>query len=228
MSWIEELINVYNELGGSARYKEVYELIVRRGNVNLTREWKASVRKTVEDHSSDSENFKSLDIFKKIGKGHWGLRDQEDIQNHINQTSENRTPTKMLEELYIGQNDYNDIEETTRKLREINQINRNKRIVNILKLHYDYKCQICNTHLDLHSQEKYIEVHHLKPLGAPHNGPDIIENMIVVCPNCHVLLDYKSIQISLESIKIKEPHIIDLQYLIYQNSILKSNYNPKS
>jgi len=32
-------------------------------------------------------------------------------------------------------------------------------------------------------------VHHLKPLGSPHDGPDVPENMLVVCPNHHVDFD---------------------------------------
>ena len=32
--------------------------------------------------------------------------------------------------------------------------------------------------------------------GIPHNGPDKLENMICVCPNCHVLLDFGVIRLN--------------------------------
>jgi len=34
------------------------------------------------------------------------------------------------------------------------------------------------------------EVVGMEPLGTPHNGPDVYENIVCVCPNHHVLLDY--------------------------------------
>ena len=40
------------------------------------------------------------------------------------------------------------------------------------------------------------EVHHIRPLGK-HDGADIIENMIVVCPNHHAMFDRGAITISL-------------------------------
>lgn len=35
----------------------------------------------------------------------------------------------------------------------------------------------------------YVESHHLRPLGRPHEGPDTPGNIIVVCPNHHVMFD---------------------------------------
>jgi len=32
-------------------------------------------------------------------------------------------------------------------------------------------------------------VHHLRPLGHPHDGPDNESNMLVWCPNHHALFD---------------------------------------
>jgi predicted restriction endonuclease len=33
------------------------------------------------------------------------------------------------------------------------------------------------------------------PLGSPHSGPDVRENILCVCPNDHVLLDYGAIKV---------------------------------
>lgn len=30
---------------------------------------------------------------------------------------------------------------------------------------------------------------HVRPLGIPHNGPDTLDNILCLCPNCHVLFD---------------------------------------
>ncbi|MED0680266.1 HNH endonuclease [Aneurinibacillus thermoaerophilus] len=65
---------------------------------------------------------------------------------------------------------------------------RDTRIVEELKQQYNYKCMICNTALTGISNP-IVEVHHLIPLGRPHNGPDVKENMIVLCPNHHAQFD---------------------------------------
>lgn len=53
-------------------YKEIARI---QGVRELQYGQKAGVRKLIEDHSSDSENFKGLkDLFKHYGRGEWGLR----------------------------------------------------------------------------------------------------------------------------------------------------------
>jgi putative restriction endonuclease len=53
---------------------------------------------------------------------------------------------------------------------------------------YDYRCQVCGIRLETPAGP-YAEGAHLKPLGVPHNGPDIEANILCLCPNDHVLLD---------------------------------------
>ena len=79
MTMLECLIEVYNILGGKAYYKDVYEKYAELFKVDMTDSYKAAIRKTVEDYSLDSENFKGKDIFyapNGKGKGYWGLRDK--------------------------------------------------------------------------------------------------------------------------------------------------------
>ncbi|MGW4730429.1 YDG/SRA domain-containing protein [Streptomyces shenzhenensis] len=54
---------------------------------------------------------------------------------------------------------------------------------------YGGECQLCGRRLlgpdgAVHSQGA-----HIRPLGKPHNGPDVEQNFLCVCPNCHVRLD---------------------------------------
>lgn len=64
---------------------------------------------------------------------------------------------------------------------------------------------------------------HIKPLGAPHNGPDIIENIICLCPNHHVKFDFGGFSIldNFELIgekgflKVNPKHRIKLEFLRY-------------
>jgi len=57
-----------------------------------------------------------------------------------------------------------------------------------LKRLYRHKCQVCLKGVPLAGAD-YVESHHLRPLGRPHNGPDTPGNIIVICPNHHVMFD---------------------------------------
>lgn len=70
------------------------------------------------------------------------------------------------------------------------RIIRDTSIVKDLKKQYMYRCQICGKQFTLPSGSYYCEGHHLQPLGSSHQGPDIKENIILVCPNHHLEFDY--------------------------------------
>ncbi len=60
---------------------------------------------------------------------------------------------------------------------------------------YNYQCQVCLVRLQ-GSTGPYAEAAHIRPLGAPHNGPDSMDNLLCLCPNHHVLFDYGGIAIA--------------------------------
>jgi putative restriction endonuclease len=41
----------------------------------------------------------------------------------------------------------------------------------------------------------YAEAAHIRPLGAPHHGPDTADNILCLCPNHHVLFDHSGVMI---------------------------------
>ena len=71
----------------------------------------------------------------------------------------------------------------------ISRIIRDASLPSELKRAYEYRCQVCDTRLKWGPDKYYAEVHHIKPLGQPHDGPDKLSNMIVLCPNHHALFD---------------------------------------
>ena len=77
------------------------------------------------------------------------------------------------------------------------------------------------------SENKYYsEVHHIWPLGKPHNGSDTLDNMVCVCPNCHTLLDYKAIHLNKEIFKVLKHNIADAN-IKYHNT-LNVKWNQKT
>ena len=87
--------------------------------------------------------------------------------------------------------------EPEKKLRSFIATSRNLSIVKYLKNLYKDKCQICGEAIEI-SQDNFLsEVHHIKPLGV-HNGPDVIDNAIVLCPNHHTMFDRGAITIDID------------------------------
>lgn len=58
-----------------------------------------------------------------------------------------------------------------------------------LKGRYDNACQFCGTRLGVGEERYYSEAAHIKGLGEPHNGPDVVANMLILCPNHHLQFD---------------------------------------
>ena len=68
------------------------------------------------------------------------------------------------------------------------RIVRSTTVTNAVKRMYNYACQICGLALDA-PVTPYAEGAHIRALGRPHNGPDVPENVLCLCPNHHTLFD---------------------------------------
>ncbi|MFJ5075638.1 HNH endonuclease [Streptomyces sp. NPDC088553] len=66
------------------------------------------------------------------------------------------------------------------------------------KLHAD-RCQICGLQLPTRFGT-YSEAAHIRGLGRPHNGPDELPNLLVLCPNHHVQFDTLAIYVDPDGI----------------------------
>jgi len=75
-----------------------------------------------------------------------------------------------------------------RKESSVNKIIRDYNKSNNVKIWHSYQCQVCGLAIDT-SAGLYAEAAHIQPLGKPHNGPDIEENLLCLCPNHHVMFD---------------------------------------
>lgn len=64
-----------------------------------------------------------------------------------------------------------------------------------LKALYAHSCQICRIRLECPAGS-YSEAAHIRPLGAPHNGPDTMNNLLCLCPNHHVLFDNGAVSVA--------------------------------
>jgi putative restriction endonuclease len=109
-----------------------------------------------------------------------------------------------------------------RKLSTVQRIVRDTKSSKELKKHYDYHCQVCNTRITTASGS-YAEAAHIRPLGAPHNGPDTPDNILCLCPNHHVMFDLGAFAIQNDltligihgRLFVKKGHEISQEHLKY-------------
>jgi putative restriction endonuclease len=82
-----------------------------------------------------------------------------------------------------------------------------------VKTLYDYTCRVCGQRLALPGGIAYAEGAHVKPLGLPHNEPDVAENILCLCPNDHVRPDKGAILITDEIRVVQAETLADLGLL---------------
>jgi predicted restriction endonuclease len=210
-TWLDDIVRAMENQGGIARLSELYEeLTLIRPNLARTgRElgyWQAIVRKAIETHSSDSHLFQGKavnDVFysvEGIGQGVWGLRE------------------RMLQTTSAS-----DIEppEPARRVRdESYRIVRDTALTRWLKQLHQNRCQICGLSLQLSGGRTYSEAHHIRPLGNPHNGPDRVDNILVLCPNHHAVLDYRGMTLDEAELRQEPTHRVSPEYINYHNTAI--------
>lgn len=113
-----------------------------------------------------------------------------------------------------------DLEIPRRRTLSINQIYRNPQHVLWIKELYRNQCQVCGDSIRLPGGRMYSEAHHIRPLGVPHNGPDEPQNMLCVCPNCHVRLDYGAIELVTRRLRVDPRHKLSDEQCAYHNKLI--------
>ena len=77
-SWKDEIVDALGALGGEATLSEVYDYIESNTFRKLPENWRATIRQTLQLHSSDTQTYKGgEDLFCHLGTGRWGLRDMQ-------------------------------------------------------------------------------------------------------------------------------------------------------
>ena len=210
-TWLEDLVNALEKLGGVASLQDIYREIEQIRVGRLSEYWQANVRAIIEDFSSDSLRYKGKkDVFfsaEGIGGGVWGLRSMKlhsPKANDIEITTETPNEENLPERTKL----------------EVYRILRDTQLARTLKALHRDTCQLCGTQIILSDGKRYSEAHHIKPLGSNHKGLDKAENILVLCPNCHVKCDYGAIELNIQHIRIHPSHRIGMEYIEYHNRIL--------
>ena len=120
-----------------------------------------------------------------------------------------------------------------RQFQVVNRIIRDSEVTRAVKMLYKHRCQVCGTTLNT-PVGPYAEAAHIQPLGAPHNGPDMLSNVLCLCANHHVLFDWLAFTINddftlagMDGLLVKHPdHDIDVQRLQFHRGLYRALSSP--
>ena len=99
----------------------------------------------------------------------------------------------------------------------VSRIVRDTGLARTVKRMHSFKCQICGDRITLPNGDFYAEAHHIHPLGRPHNGDDLLGNILCVCPNHHAALDHLAIRISTSKLRVVRDHKVAQKYIKHHN-----------
>ncbi|WP_233194401.1 HNH endonuclease [Haloferax marisrubri] len=144
-------------------------------------------------------------------------------------------PTDDSESLTLEQAAFTDT--PGQYLTVVDRHHRDQEMVTDLKALYSDRCQVCGDRRARPDGTGFSEVHHIHPLGNPHNGPDTSDNMLVLCPNHHADFDNGVIAVDADTLTISHPydrsidgrslmlrddHTLDTTHLTYHNENIVS------
>ncbi|GGO22348.1 YDG/SRA domain-containing protein [Deinococcus humi] len=109
-----------------------------------------------------------------------------------------------------------------RKLVTVQRLVRDTAVARQVKEIHAFACQMCGERLTSPAGA-YAEAAHIRPLGAPHHGPDILTNVLCLCPNHHVLFDLGAVSIQDDFsligmdgiLRRHRRHLVDLVHIQY-------------
>jgi len=104
----------------------------------------------------------------------------------------------------------------------VSRIIRDTRLARIVKELHGFRCQICDHTIPLPDGSFYAEAHHIRPLGSPHDGPDSLENILCVCPNHHIELDYRLRRLIPSQLHTAAAHKVSRNHVDYHNALVDS------
>lgn len=195
MTYKEKIIEALNLLGGHAYLNDIYKVFEKSSeDIKLPKSYKAIIRATLERYSSDSMAFEGAeDLFYSvdgIGNGHWGL-------------------IKYDNELELTQED-DEFSEGKLLLKKHLQRERNPKLISRAKKKFIAKnghlfCEVCG--FDFKEKygdlgENFIEAHHIKPISTMANNEKTkIEDIVMVCSNCHSMIHRSKPWLSKDGLK---------------------------
>ncbi len=208
---LSEVKEALQELGGEETWANILDQVTKNRNNDYSYyrdrlNYETTAFQVVQEHCYGYKKYRGEAHFKKI-EGKFRLITKVSKNEQVRGIS-----TSVIPQLTPIAIDIKEPNQPERVKQEIYRILRDTELARMVKESNQYQCQICEQVLKLKDEIPYAEAHHIMPLGIPHNGPDVRDNILCVCPNCHVLLDYGAINLDVTLLKG-----IGKEYIDYHN-----------
>ncbi|WP_433827671.1 YDG/SRA domain-containing protein [Actinoplanes sp. CA-015351] len=116
-----------------------------------------------------------------------------------------------------------------RRVATVGQIARVRALSRAIKVLHDFTCQLCGVRLAV-AGRGYAQGAHIRPVGRPHDGTDTADNLLCLCPNCHILFDNGEVLVgddfriistypNLGSLSLVDGHEISSENLAYHRNM---------
>jgi predicted restriction endonuclease len=166
------------------------------------------------NHKSHLQNVHGLKIVEVNGKLRFDFNHRDSLSS---QSPTSSAPNKQNTASDVAEPEAVDVEAPQRAEATVRRIIRDTLMVRQIKKSCGHKCQLCGTAIELLDGQLYAEAHHLQPLGGDYQGLDIPENIIVVCPNHHAMLDFRAIPLDENEITRRSDGMPASKYIAYHN-----------
>lgn len=108
----------------------------------------------------------------------------------------------------------------------VSRIVRDTAVTREVKRLHQFRCQMCGERVETPSGP-YAEAAHVRPLGRPHDGPDVLANVLCLCPTHHAAFDLYGVGIAENLGLIGQPgrlreargHAVGAVYLRYRRGL---------
>jgi len=230
--WNTELLDYLIKIiskEGELHTSEIYDLVLNYFGISICKpdvmclnydyahpEFRHQIRFALEEGRKRKQLF-------GLGGGNWIKypNNENELKNLVGNELREKLRNKKTYEIEINEGmyieDLTDFDIPPSKIAKIVGIfKRNSKLAKKLKKIYNHHCQICGFTFQKKNGQNYSESHHVKPLS--HNGLDNIENLVILCANCHRILHYSNVIV--KSIKGNNREIM------INGSIFNIIYNP--
>lgn len=195
-NYFKDLILIYIIVGNRKYEPSKFKKYVQSLGILNSKDWELMTTRNypIWKHHIDAAKQELLQMLVENRDGSFSILNKK-FNKAYNKISDYISVIEPPKQEFLEKEEYPPEKVTTTITRSV----RDTALSNEVKEERKYRCQVCGIRLSIKGKG-YAETHHIKPLG--HDGPDTKTNMLVLCPNHHILFDYGEIAISPKDCKV--------------------------